>query len=297
MDWNDLRYFHAIARAGSLAGAARELGVEHTTVSRRLGALEAALEARLFTRGPAGLTLTEVGAEVLPCVEAIAAQVEALTRRAAGGDGRVEGTVRLTIPEAGDAYVMRHLASLRERHPALVVEVLGDRRALDLRRGEAEVAVRFAPSADPELLQRRVGSAGWSLYASADYLARAGPLASPEAPGAHRFVGFDAGLASIEGAAWLAAHVPPAQVVVRSNSVGAAAAAAAAGLGIAPLPCFVAASGEGLVRVAPGLVGSTAIYLVTHPDVARAARVRAVLDSLVELFRRDAALWSGAPDP
>jgi DNA-binding transcriptional LysR family regulator len=296
MDWDDLRYFLAIARTGSLARAARELSVEHTTVSRRLGALEADLKARLFARGPSGLTLTAEGKCILPAVERIEAQVQCLERDVAGADGRVAGSVRLTIPESGNAYFMQHLAALRARHPDLVISLLSDNRPLDLRRGEADVAVRFAKITDPELIVRKAGMAGWSLYASADYVARRGPLASVDDPTGHEFVGFEDALAGAEGEIWLRSLSPPPNVVMRGNNVGAVARAAAAGIGIAPLPCFVAWDAGGLVRLTPRIVGGRPILVVAHPDLLRTARVRATVDFLAELFARDAELWSGTAD-
>src|SRR5215831_19293241 len=113
VDWNDFRYFLAIARAGSFAGAARELGVEHTTVGRRLTALETALGTRLFVRGPDGLTITAAGRDVLPLCEEIASRAQAIERRVAGEAGRVEGTVRVSISEAVSGYMVKQSAALR----------------------------------------------------------------------------------------------------------------------------------------------------------------------------------------
>lgn len=293
MDWNDLRYFLAVARSGSLARAARELGVEHTTVSRRLGALESELGVKLFARGPSGLTLMPSGELILPCVAAIAEQVDVITRRVAGVDDKVAGTVRLTIPESGNVYFVQQLAALRERHPELVIELLSANRTLDIRRGEADVAVRFAATSDQELIVRRVGTAGWSLYGSTAYVARKGPVSAAGELDAHDFIGFDASLAEVEGAQWLRAHAKPERIVLRGNSIAAVANAAASGLGIAPLPCFAAEQAPGLVRLTPELIGAREIVLVVHPDLVKVARVRAVVDFLVELFERDVALWSG----
>jgi DNA-binding transcriptional LysR family regulator len=293
MDWNDLRYFLAIARAGTLAGAARELGVEHTTVGRRLAALESALDVRLFTRGPSGLLLTEAGSDILQDVESLAEQVENIRRRVAGGDTRVAGTVRLTIPESGNTYFVQNLATLRERHPELLIEVLSDNRELDIRRGEADVAVRFRDTTDTELVQRKAGPAGWSLYASAAYIARKGPLASAEDLSGHDVIGFDASLSEITGALWLRTHARDANVVLRGNSISAVMNAACVGFGVAPLPCFTAAQESGLVRLTPKLIGFRDIVIAVHPNLARTARVRATVDFLLELFARDQPLWSG----
>lgn len=295
LDWNDFRHFLAVARAGTFAGAARSLGVEHTTVGRRINALESALRVRLFVRAPDGLTLTDAGRAILPSVEAIAGHFEAIERRVAGGDERVAGTVRLTIPESGNAYFVQNLCTLRERHPELVIEVLTDNRALDIRRGEADLAVRFREVTDPELIVRKAGKAGWSIYASADYLGRKGPLASPEAIEGHEVIGFDTSLSDIEGARWLREHGKGASIVLRGNTLAAIANAAAVGFGLALLPCFVAQHVPGLVRMTPHVVDTRDILLVVHPDLARAARVRVTLDFLVELLTRDAALWRGTP--
>ena len=126
LDWNDLRYFLAISRTGTLVGAARELGVEHTTVSRRLAALERALDTRLFIRGPEGLTLTAAGTDLLLPAEEMQRNADAIERLVAGQDQKIEGKVRLTIPEAMNTYALQALTGLRKRHPGLLVEVLSE---------------------------------------------------------------------------------------------------------------------------------------------------------------------------
>lgn len=300
MDWNDLRYFLTIARSGSLAKAARELSVEHTTVSRRLGALEGDLGTRLFARGPAGLILTPAGKAMLPLVESIEEEISAIERCVTGADGRAAGTVRLTIPESGNSYFMQRLTELRGRHPELVIELISDNRALDIRRGEADIAVRFAANPDQELIVRKAGKAGWSLYASPAYLARKGTPASVEDVTGHELIGYADLLSMVEGEQWLRSLRPAPLVVMRGNSIAAVARAAVEGIGIAPLPCFAAAQETGLVRITPRVIGERDILVVAHPDLVRVARVRATLDFLVELFHRDASLWSGvdaAPRP
>jgi DNA-binding transcriptional LysR family regulator len=295
LDWNDLRYFLAIARAGTLAGAARELRVEHTTVGRRLSAIETALGARLFTRGPDGFTLTDAGTEILPLAEEVAARIERIERCASGADARIEGTVRLTTSESMGGYIVPRLRALRERHSALIVEVLSGNRAFDLMRGEADLAIRVRDVAEPELelVARTLVRAAWSLYASPSYVDRKGALEDPACLRGHDVVGFDPSLGASPGGQWIASHGAGASIVLRANSIVAALNAAIFGMGIAALPCFVADPERALVRLTTDVIGTRNVLLVVHPDLARVARVRAVMDYFVDVFERDAPLWRG----
>ncbi|HVR64527.1 MAG TPA: LysR family transcriptional regulator [Polyangia bacterium] len=297
IDWNDLRYFLAIARAGTLAGAARDLGVEHSTVGRRLGAIESALGARLLTRTPDGFSLTEAGRAVQPLAERIAADVEAIERRVSGQDARVEGTVRITTSEALSGYFVRQLASLTERHPGLTVEILSGNRAFDLMRGEADIAVRIREVMEPDLVVRKLATAGWSMYATPAYVARKGAPPSPEDLRGHDIVAYDATMAAVPGAQWLAEHGEGTTVAMRGNSIIAAMNAAILGLGLTVLPCFIGDGESALRRLTARLLGARDIFLVVHPDLARVARVRAVMDFIVETFERDAVKWAGQPAP
>src|SRR3954463_10253828 len=293
-DWNDFRYFLAIARSGSLAGAGRELGVEHTTVGRRLAALETELGTRLFLRGPDGLVATEAGRGILPLAEEIETRFDAIERRLSGGDDRIEGTVRVSISEAFTGYFVTHFGSLRERHPNLVVQISSSNHSADLMRGEADLAVRAREVTEPDLVARKVAVAGWSLYAAPDYVARRGVPATPEDLCGHDVIGFDESLANTPGGLWLGAHTQGANIIMRGNSIVAAINATVCGMGISAVPCFLATGDPRLRRLTPRVLGDRDIFLVVHPDLARVARVRAVMDFVVELFVRDAALWSGA---
>jgi DNA-binding transcriptional LysR family regulator len=292
-DWNDLRYLLAIARAGTLAAAARELDIEHTTVGRRLAALESALGARLFTRGPDGFTPTRACLDILPLVEEIAARIESIGRRVSGEDSRVEGTVRVTVSELLSGYFVKKLTALRERHPQLVVEILAGNRAFDLLRGEADVAIRVREVTEANLVVRKIAVSGWSLYATPSYLDRKGHPASPEDLAGHEVIGFDESLRASPGALWLDAHAKGATFVMRSNSIVGAYNAAILGLGMTALPCFLCDPEPALRRLTSRVLGKRDVFLVVHPDLARVARVRAVMDFVVETFEGDAALWAG----
>lgn len=294
VDWNDLRYLLAIARAGTLAGAARELGVEHTTVGRRLAALESGLGVKLFTRGAGAFTPTDAAKSILPLAEEIAQRIDAIERRVAGGDDRIEGVVKLTTSEALSGYFVKQLAALRQKHPSLVVEILSGNRAYDLMRGEADIAVRVRETTEPDLVTRKVAVAGWAMYAAKTYVARKGAPCDPADLRGHDLIAFDPTLSATPGAAWLDAHAAGTNVVMRCNSIVAALNATIVGMGITVVPCFLGDVEAQLERVSPLVLGVRDVFLVVHPDLARVARVRAVMEFIVAAFERDAALWSGA---
>lgn len=295
VDWNDLRHFLAVSRAGSLAGAARSLGVRHTTVSRRIEALEAALAASLFTRTPDGMTLTEAGSAVVPLAEEVERTVEAMERRVAGRDDRVEGVVRLTTSEALSGFLVRRLGELQDRYPDLTVDVLSTNASLDLARGEADMALRLVPTAQADLVSKRLCDAGWSLYAAEGYVARMGRLAEPNSLAGHNIVGFDATMAKTPGAVWLDAHAEGAHIVMRCNSIIAAMNAMIAGMGVGMVPCFLAEDEPTLTRLTDAVLSTRGVWVVFHPDVARIKRVRAVIDFVTEIVNRDLPAFRGEP--
>ena len=204
-DWNDLRYFLAIHREGTLAGAARNLRVQHSTVGRRLEMLEAALGASLFARTPGRLPAHR--GRDRGSLARRGCRAGAGGDRAPGGRARqrIEGVVRLTASEAFSGFLVRRLAELQTRHPGLMVEILSGNRSFDLSRGEADLALRITNTTQPELICKRIGDAGWSLYAAEGYLARRGVPPVPDLAG-HDVIGFDESMAQVPGALWLKEH-------------------------------------------------------------------------------------------
>jgi DNA-binding transcriptional LysR family regulator len=297
VEWSDLRFFLAAARAGSLGGAARELGVEHTTVGRRLAALEETLGAKLFVRTPDGLTLTPEGREVVPLAETVERTTQAIERAASARDGRIEGTVRVTTSEAFSGFLVKRLTELRARHPALVIEVLMGNQSLDLARGEADIAIRAMKTTQRDLIVKKLADAGWSLYGATGYLARRGTPARVDDLAGHDVVGYDDAMSGVPGAQWLDANARGANLVLRGNSLVSVVNAVIAGLGISVVPCFLGDSEPTLQRLTPDVLGTREITLVVHPDMAKVARVRAVMDYIIEIARRDRAPISGRAPP
>jgi len=293
LDWNDLRYFLAVCRAGTLVGAGRSLGVRHSTVGRRVEALEAALAVSLFVRAPDGFALTEAGRSIVPLAEEAERAVMAVERRVAVGDRRVEGIVRVATSESFSRFLMRRLPELQAEHATLTVEVLSGNVSLDLMRREADLAIRFVETTQGDLVCRRLGDAGWSLYASDTYLARAAPPRAPTDLTGHDVIGFDETMARSPGAIWLDDHRAGARVAVRCNSLMSALSASVAGMGVAVLPCFLADAEASLRRLTDAVLVTRAIWLVFHPDVAQIRRVRTVIDFVAAIVGRDAAMFRG----
>ncbi|HEY8072717.1 MAG TPA: LysR family transcriptional regulator [Labilithrix sp.] len=289
MDWDDLRYFLAAYRRGSLAAAARELGCEYTTVGRRLAALEAALGTTLFKRTPDGLEPTAAAVDLVPLADGIERATVAIAARAAGHDERVEGVVRVTCPEGFSLYLVDRVLELRARQPGLVIEILTDVRSLDLVRGEADVAFRMSPTTQRDVVVRALCAMPWRMFASSAYVARRG---KPSAPGdlrGHDVVGYEAPLAHVPGARWLDEHAEGASVVFRGNSLRAIADAALAGLGVTVLPHFLATRLTGLELLSEEILGTRTLSIAVHPDLVQVARVRAVIDFCAEAVLRDHA--------
>ncbi|WP_158501661.1 LysR family transcriptional regulator [Vitiosangium sp. GDMCC 1.1324] len=286
--WDDLRVFLAAHRGRSHAGAARLLGLDATTVGRRLTALESALGARLFNRTRSGLSLTREGAHVLAAAERIEEQLLGIEREVGGSDVRLEGLLRLTAGEGLMSLVlMPHLLAFREQHPGIDLELRTDPRPLDLARREADVALRLFRPREEALVVRRLGTLPYGLYGSEAYFARRGrPRTLRELP-RHDFVTFDASLDAIPEMRWLRRHVPGARYAVRANSTSAILSACASGHGLAAVATAFAATDPRLVRVVPAAkLPSREVWSAVHQDLRGNARVRALVSWLADLFTR-----------
>ena len=291
-EWSDYRYFLALARAGTLAGAARDLGVEHTTVSRRIAALESALGTKLFTRTPDGFVLTAAGVETLPRIEQAAKAIEAVELHVGGEDAELRGTVRVTASNALAGFLLKRLGPLRQRHPGIVVEFLTGNRMFDLARREADLAMRVATTLSGDLIARKLSDLGWGLYATQSYVDNHPPV-EDGLPG-HEVIGYDASHAIYPGQQWLETHATKATVAMRGNDIVSVLNVTLVGFGMGTMPCFVGDAEPTLRRVIPDLIATRSLWLVAHPDLVKIARVRATMDYLIELAASEAALLTGA---
>lgn len=291
--WDDLRYVLALAEQGSLAAAAQALGVSHTTVLRRMQAFEASEGLRVFERLPTGWVPTAAGGELVAAAREIAERVAAAERKVAGRDLRLSGDVRITTTDTLMASVLgRPLADLRRAHPGIRLELVVSNALLDLARRAADVAVRPARLAPEVLVGRRISSVAFAVYEARERAAARGPVADLRAAA---WTAPDASLSATAVARWMRAAVPPASVVLRADSLVALRDAAAAGVGLAALPCYLGDGDPRLVRARPEPIAelATALWVLTHQDLRRTARVRAVIQLLSERLGGERDLLEG----
>jgi DNA-binding transcriptional LysR family regulator len=289
LDWDDLRYFVALAREGSLSATARALKVNHATVARRLAHLESCLGKPLFERRPDGYALTAEGEALLAPAAAMDEAALAVLRRA-DIDSEFRGLVRITAtPGFADSFLMPRLGQLQKRHAEIDLEVIGESRNLSLARRETDIAIRLGRPKDGESKARRVAIMGFRLYATRNY------LKTVANPADHRFVTFDEENAAVPQAVALRQIRAGRRVAFQSNSQIAQAIAATQGLGIALLPCYLAAQYSGLMPVDLGEPPlSREIWLLVRRDLARVPRVRAVAEGLIEIFDRETHRLAGS---
>ena len=283
LDWDDLRMFAVLARAGSVRRAAELLDVHASTVTRRLEHFERQLDVQLFNRTPRGLLITPAGQEVLDRVEGVAERIADIERAVTGSDQRMAGPLRLWVPESVAGVAMPAVAGYAARFPDVEVEFVPVARRPDVGRREADCGL-FVTDRPPEhLVGRRVGRLALAVYGTRDWARRA---------------------ASGESCRWIDLAAPPelrcdlrhrdfpnAAVGGRCHDVASQAAALRAGVGIGPLPCLVGDADAALVRVgaAPPLPGRE-IWVLMHPDLRSCARVREMGKALTEAFARCAAV-------
>jgi DNA-binding transcriptional LysR family regulator len=287
LDWNDLRYFLAAVRAGTLAGAARTLGVKHSTVGRRLTALERALGAAVMIRGEYGLQLTQLGERLVPHAEAIERSVVELQKQAVSQ----AASVRVAVATGLVKPFTPHLARFRRDHPDISLEFLSSSLPADLNKGEAELALRVGPiggvdpTMDENLVAQKIGDLGWSLYASPGYLARHTAPIDPRDLTGHELLGFHTRLAPMPGAKWIAEHGAGASIVLVNREIVEMATAAVAGVGLAVLPCIVADSEPGLKRLTQEILGHNPLTIVYRREALLNRSVSVVIRFVIDALR------------
>lgn len=281
LDWQLYRSFLAVLDEGSLSGAARALGLTQPTLGRHIEALEEALGLPLFLRSPQGLLPTEAALEVRPHAEAMRMAAASL-RRAVSGVGGVQGSVRITASEVVGVEVMPPLlARLRERHPALALELALSNRSEDLLRRESDIAIRMFRPTQSALLSRKVGVTVIGLHARRDYLERHGTPTTPAALAQHAVIGFDRETPFIQSVRARGPWLGRADFAFRTDSDVAQLALIRAGAGIGVCHVALARRSKDLVRVlAQEFSFPMDLWVVMHEDQKASPRMRLVFDAL-----------------
>lgn len=289
--WDDLRFFLALARQRSLSAAARALSVDHATVGRRLSSLERRLGAKLFTQTPEGFALAAAGQAILNQAEAMEAAALAVERTATGHDSRSVGLVRLaTIEVMADQVILPALAKLREKHPQLQVDLIVGIRTLDISRRQADIAVRIPRPTDPNLIGRKLGEIGATAYASHRYLAAHGTPKRGMGLAAHSLIDY-LGAPEALGPPFLGESLEGARLAMHTTSTFAQLKAVADGIGISILPCCLADNYPELRRLWPDERPTMRpIWMVTHADLRRATKIRLVSNAIADSFTRAASV-------
>jgi DNA-binding transcriptional LysR family regulator len=283
-DWSDVKFFLATARAGSTLAAARQLGVNQTTVARRISALEAALSVRLFDRNRQGYRVNEAGAAILEHAGRMADEAETLERLCAQRSRNLSGVVRVTTTESiANTLLTPLLTEFMELHPHIDVEVIADARSLDLARGEADIAIRAGRMpTGAGITVRKLADDRWSLFCSRAYAAKYGAPKSPEDLNKHVIIGSQGFLARLDPFVWLANTAPSARIRMAGNTIANALAAIRAGQGVGPLPCAVKAfEGADLIECFGLPSFELGYYLLARTDIRDLPHVKAFTQFIV----------------
>lgn len=292
--WDDLRFILAVGRAGGLSPAARVLGVNHTTVSRRIAAFEARLGARLFERLPSGFEPTAAGRQAIESAERVERELFGLARQIEASDAGLSGPLNITAPQM---IIQVQLAEIVSRfcaaNPGIDVSLVAANEILNLHRREADIAIRVSNTPEASLFGRVAARQNRCFYASQAYLRAMDPV--------FRARRHEAPVAAV-CFTWSGDGPPPevqerfpnARVSVRSDDMYAVHAAVQQGMGVGRLPCFLGDADPGLGRV-PGFAPTPYldIWVLTHPDLKRVEKVRRFMAFAAEAFAERAALYLG----
>lgn len=295
MNWNNVRYFLAVARSGQLSAAAKRLGVDHTTVARRVSSLEQELGEPLFNRLPRGYQLTSAGERLMPFAEQMESQSLAMLAHISGDNSQTTGAVRLATPEGlGSQFICDHLNAFHQQFPGIELELVAETRTISLSKREADLALTPSPPRHGRLKMRKAGKYRLGLYASAHYLNKHAPIVEPDDLSGHAFIAYINDLQPYPELQMLEDRIPNPKVIFRCTNVTGQARAAASGMGLALLPCFIANRVPELVPLFKDEIYlDRDLWLLVHEDLRPLARVDAVHQYLTTLLRSEQKMLLG----
>lgn len=287
MNWNDLKYLLALSRLGTLSAVAKETGVDMTTVSRRLKALEGSLGAQLFQRIDSRYLPTEALQQVLRRAEQVEIEIGRLESDLLGQDEDLRGRVRITsVHTFINSYLLQRLPDFYQRYPDIELEIVADSSQLDLGRHEADLALRMGRPDQSSIVTRRMADLNYALYGHQTLVENRQEIA--DLP----WVLFEDRFHNLPEALWQQQHYPNVQARLFCNVGPAMLTAASNGLGVACLPCYMAEPVAGLVALTEAFP-LRALWLLMHPEKRNLARIRAFVDWLEQQLENDTSLFMG----
>lgn len=294
--WDDFRLIKAIAEARSLPAAAELIGLNHSTVFRRLGQIEEGLGTRLFERHRSGYVPTPAGEEMAALAERLETDIAGFTRRLAGREILPAGELRVTTNDSLLVELLTPLfAAFMKQCPDIKLDVLLGNQALNLSKRDADVAIRATDNPPENLIGRRAAKIGWALYGRATDFPE-GPPADPSKLTQQRWISLGDQFSNFKVVQYRQKHIPAEQTVYKLNTVLGLAEAVEAGIGIGFLPCFIADKRPALIRLAQPQTGYAAdLWLLTHPDLRHSPRVRLFLDFMAQELAKLRPLMEGSP--
>jgi len=283
-DWDDYRFFLAVAENSSVSAAARALGASQPTVSRRIAVLEKRLGARLFHRSPKGFALTELGEQVRTRARVIEQEAQWIERKVSFSDRAAEGRVVLSTTEDFGCFCLAPLlGELHRSHPEIDLDLVIGYHAIDLLAGEADIALRIGHPRSPQLVGRRLGKVAFGLYASKRYLQRHPEPQAKERLQDHAIIESVRQLNDFPQSDWLRRHGKGGRVAFTCDNIMVQLSALEAGLGILALPSYMVAGNPAIRSILPEAFDLRLdLWMLTPRDLSRVPRVRAVLDFLAD---------------
>lgn len=296
LNWDDMRYFLTLSRTHSFVSAAEALKVTHSTVARRISALEAALEAQLFQRTEKGCQITAAGETLLPFVESVENAVLNLAERVSGRDKLLSGCVRVGSPDGiGNYYLAACLSEFQRSHPALEIELIPVPMYYSLSKREIDILITVKRPSAGRFITRKLTRYRLGLFAAQTYLRHQPKIETKEDLRKHRFVGYIDDLLFDEDLNFLVEFFPGVTPLFRSATVIAQLQAVVAGAGIGVIPYFMAYGEERLLPVLPDQSIERAYWLQVNPDSREIARVRATIDCIVAQVASSKDLFLAPP--
>jgi len=288
MDWDDIRYFLAVARKGSIRGGSALLDVNHSTVSRRINSFEQKLDVRLFDRLPTGYTLTPAGEDMLSSAVRIEEEVNTLDRKVLGRDVELTGQIRITMPAPIVNLITPGLVAFTQTYPSIELETLVSYEEFNLSKREADIALRITDNPPDHLVGRKILKYAKSVYGSKSYLK---DYMATKDTGLLNWIGWN----SATDDKWIQkSDFPNIEIYHQLSDVMSQLAAIKAGMGIAILPCFLGDVELDLQRVPPAkAIPAWDIWLLTHKDLRGTARIKTFMSFMTEAIRQHEDLLMG----